>query len=141
MDSYWKWVRRAPTSLEPEVYFGPQVVRVTFHTNTGLGEEALYRHVDKYRWGVCRTEKMHIHHFLSGCFWRGLPVISVLGGLIGVLLLRGLITAGTGGKEGREQDTRYKVSRRPRSRAVWHACPLSPHEHHLLPGSPGQEPQ
>ena len=58
MGPHWKWVRRAPASLEPEVYFGPLVVRVTFFTNTGLGEEALYRHMDKYQRGTYRAEKM-----------------------------------------------------------------------------------
>lgn len=44
----WTWKSEVPTEWQPVVEIDHDSVRVTFHTFTGLGEEAILRHVDVF---------------------------------------------------------------------------------------------
>ena len=50
----WKWLEPAPADGSPMVYQEAEAVTVTFITHSGLGEEAIYRHIDTYTPGGYR---------------------------------------------------------------------------------------
>jgi hypothetical protein len=50
----WEWTEEPPSSWIPTVTMNPKTVRVTFYTYSGLGEQAVYRHVDTFRIGSYR---------------------------------------------------------------------------------------
>jgi hypothetical protein len=58
----WKWLEPKPTEWSPQVRVEKDRVTVTFHTYSGLGKEAVFRHTDTYKPGKYRpkTEQKRI---------------------------------------------------------------------------------
>lgn len=54
--SEWHWAARPPRSWSPRVSANEGVTTVTFYTYSGLGQEAIWEHVDTYRPGAYRFE-------------------------------------------------------------------------------------
>ena len=52
----WKWTEPVPSEWAPQVQQEAKAVTVTFFTYSGLGEEAIYRHIDTYKPGAYRFE-------------------------------------------------------------------------------------
>jgi len=52
----WKWIVSPPTQWRPQVIIGSYYVTITFHTYSGLGNQAIYRHTDTYRAGNYRPK-------------------------------------------------------------------------------------
>ncbi len=47
----WQWLKAPPVEWRPQVSQSDTVVTVTFYTYSGLGREAIYRHVDTFAVG------------------------------------------------------------------------------------------
>ena len=54
--SEWYWTAGPPKAWSPRVEQGEGVTTVTFCTFSGLGQEAVYRHIDTYKPGSYRFE-------------------------------------------------------------------------------------
>lgn len=51
----WSWLEREPRDWPPAVQVEPDKITVTFHTYSGLKNQAIYRNVDVYKPGTYRS--------------------------------------------------------------------------------------
>lgn len=56
----WNWLEPEPKQWQPTVAQEGDLVTVTFYTYSGLGKEAIYRHIDRYRRQDYRFETKNI---------------------------------------------------------------------------------
>ena len=55
-EKQWKWLEPEPEKWEPTVRMEEDIITVTFFTYSGLGQETIYRHSDRYRQGSYQYE-------------------------------------------------------------------------------------
>ena len=55
----WKWIQPAPEEWRPRAEMSARAVQIIFYSETSLGQQSIYRHVDSYRRKDYRSKAKH----------------------------------------------------------------------------------